>query len=211
MALSDLMDKVKAGGEDVNPAIFLTICGSVIKNIEGQPMDGQNQEDAHGFWQSLVEHLATEHPNAKIEGLFQISLGCAMDCKECKTRKTLYDTDLTLNFPESRQPNGAPMSITELLKQALEDISKFDELTCEKCETKGDWIRPEGWTSKRLTKAPTYLQVPISRQTIDMRSGQVVKVKTPLDISPEPIKLTMDDGTDVKYELVSSIHHIATE
>lgn len=201
--LSHILSEVAQGaGKEINAQLVLSMSGILFKNLEGQPIDGEHQEDAHGYLQSILQKVAEERSESGIRQLFDMTLDTKMVCRQCGEAKTLHDTDLTISFPS----HGTSASVQELLGHALADRSKFDDLVCSACKSKAGWSRAEGWNQKRFSIAPQYLQIPVARQGID-KHGAVKKVTTPLRLSTSPITVPMEDGTSARYELVASIHH----
>ena len=167
-------------------------------------MNGDNPEDASAFFRLVLAAMSDEQPESGFENLFRLALVGRMTCKNCKTAKDLADADLTLLFPVDKQKRNEMVPLAALFQLALEDTSKFEEFCCTTCGIKGSWERPEGWSRKRVSVAPTYLQIPVNR----LSGNGYRKVTTEIGDLTDAVEITMTDGSAAKYELIASIHHI---
>jgi uncharacterized UBP type Zn finger protein len=193
-------------GERINPFIFHQICGTLFAGSDGQPMNGETQQDAHEFILKLLTQLKKEQPELDMDELFAAHFEERQVCK-CGATKTF--TEENSNFPIPDFLKGKRFDFESLVVGYLQDDSKFTDYRCEKCGESGKWSTKDGWRQKRMTKSPEYLIANVPRGQLRAYGNRSKKIKLTNSIIPPMKKISFPsaDGGSVDYHMVAMIQH----
>jgi uncharacterized UBP type Zn finger protein len=196
----------KKGGAKINPFVFHQTCGALFTDDDGQPMNGETQQDAHEFILKLLHQLKTEQPELDLDDLFAAHFAEQQVC-QCGTTKSFTEENSSFPIPDRLIDSG--FDFADLVAEYLVDSSKFTYYRCETCGESGRWSPKDDWRSKRMTKTPEYIIAHVPRGQWHMEGNQVKKIKLTNKVTPPMEKIsfpTADRGT-VDYHMLAMIEH----
>ena len=193
-------------GETINPFVFHQICGILFTGSDGEPMNGETQQDAHEFILKLLQQLKDEQPELDLDELFAAHFIEQQVC-QCGATKSFTEENSTFHIPAHL--NGKDFGFDTLVVEYLLDDSKFIEYRCEKCGVSGRWSPKDGWRSKWMTKAPEYIIAHVPRGQWEVEGNEVKKIKLTNKVTPpmEKVSFPTIDGGTVDYHMLAMIEH----
>ena len=80
----------------VSPYLFLQVCGTFLKDVAGDRMNGETQQDARQFLENLVAHLVNEgqledpsvetYPEQKLWGKVEAKVRTSVHCEDMEDK-----------------------------------------------------------------------------------------------------------------------------
>jgi uncharacterized UBP type Zn finger protein len=206
---SDIMRQLSSTDErgiTINAFSFHQTCGALLTSSDGQPMNGETQQDAHEFILKLLHQLNKEQPALGLDRLFAAHF---VEQQVCQCGATKSFTEENSNFPIPARLEGMSFDFETLVAEYLQDDSKFAEYRCEKCGESGRWSPEDDWRSKRMAQTPEYLIANVPRGSWQVEGDEMKKIKLTNKVTPpmEKISFPTADGGTVDYHVLAMIEH----
>ena len=203
----DLCERLTTSTEpSISPFVFQQAFGTLMKDDEGESMDGEKSEDSHQFLAQLLGRLRQEElmsretgPEAPtvVEKVFGVRTAAKVTCKDCQHEHTTTSNALWLDADIPRQKK--PLTLEECFS-VFQDNTQPSDYRCESCGKAGS---SEKLTS--ISEFPRYLIFNLNR--VDANGKNNTKVRIPGGVIDLSVWSTASASQGSNFEVYGVVQH----